>query len=466
MLRNLFILAILFSFHVISFAQQWVVTGQVRTENGEPLAGASVYLDEQNGAYTDTAGRFLLLSPVRPKAVTARYLDHYTRQIKFQSADFQGNTAKITILLIPKNQVLGEALISAKPIESIASTNYVTDIFDFGFWGDALLLLARERKRYFLRLQTESGAVLSELDLPGEPRVLHRSCLGDYHVVGKTRAWEISFSTKGLDTLPSYPAENFKALIQPCVLQTRGWYFFQEHRNFNQRVRYLAVSEGEGSKVLFDIGDPQRVDYAERTFIDFLQGQPFLVRTETFRFSRFGHPLESMNTDLTDDGSTSIEALLPLACHECYDQLHRLSELETIRRDSAYVPLFLVGDKLCLFDHVNHQLVRFQPLAPKQELHPIEYHRDKGWIKLMLQDESSGRLYALFQQRNGLMLKEINPENGQEKARYDLNFAPYLAEKWKIRNGTLYFLGQPGITEPNKTLYKMDIFAGKRLAKR
>lgn len=447
-------------------AQTWTVSGVVRSDSGEPLAGATVYADGQGSVAADADGRFVLRCPGPPAGVTARYTGYFSQRVRLSETDFQGRRAEAVFSLTPQNPVLGEVTVSSKPIETVVTTDFSRDLFDFGFAGDRLLLLLRDKKRYILRLQTENGELLSEIELPGEPQVLHRSCLGDFHVVSAQQAWEISLAQDRLDTLPAYPTENFKRFIEPCALQAGGYYFFLQRKKLNQHLRYLSFRENEGVRVLCDIGDAERMAYAGSAVNDFLANAPMIFRTPAHRFSRMGNPLELMEPETFETDFNSIESLLPYACHECYDQLHRLAELETIRRDSAYAPMFRFDDTVALFDHVNGRLIRFQPDSPAREIVRIDYFRENGWAKLLLKDEVSGRLYARFDKKSGLLLKEIDPKTGQIIGLFDLSLAPYLSEKWKIRNGILYFLGQPDVNVPNMMLYKMNIFAGKRMAKR
>ena len=36
---------------------------------------------------------------------------------------------------------------------------------------------------------------------------------------------------------------------------------------------------------------------------------------------------------------------------------------------------------------------------------------------------------------------------------------PYLSDQFRLKSGVLFFIGQPGINAPNRTLYRADVFA-------
>jgi hypothetical protein len=128
----------------------------------------------------------------------------------------------------------------------------------------------------------------------------------------------------------------------------------------------------------------------------------------------------------------------------------------------VYAPLLKIRDTLCLFDHINGKIMRFGPSVAQQEIIPIRYFLEKGWRRQLIQDDASQRIYARFSYKGGLQLRETDARNGKIRAIYDLTFAPYLADHFKIRNGILYCLGQPDVTIPNKMLYKINIFARRK----
>lgn len=57
-----------------------------------------------------------------------------------------------------------------------------------------------------------------------------------------------------------------------------------------------------------------------------------------------------------------------------------------------------------------------------------------------------------------MILKEISPYSGAVLRTLDVSIAPYLSKKFKMRNGMLYFIGQPNINQPNQQLYRVNIF--------
>lgn len=443
------------------FAQNtWTVTGTVRGDQGELLVGASVMADGVLNTVTDTSGRYTLRAASMPQAVTIRYLGYFPQKYALKAGDFQNKQAQLDFLLVNQEPTLGEVTITAKPIETIVEEDFTIDLYDFGFAGKNLLLLLREKKKFLLRLIREDGEVLSQLRLPEECHVLHRSCIGDFHVVGSDWAWEVSIRNTDLDTLPRYPAANFHKFVEPCVQQSYGKYYFAQHGILNQSLKYIVFEDKKEPRVVFDIRDEKGMENAMMALGDFFTNKPMIYRTPYW--AKGAGPTAEFEIHETwgKFGELSkVEGLTALSGYDD-DQIYRISELETIRRDSVYAPMLKINDTLCLFDHTNNRIVRFGPQLERTDVINLTYHLAEGWGKLLLQDVPNNRIYARFSSRKGLILKEINPKTGLAEKMYELRLAPYVSDKFKIRNGVLYFIGQPDVNTPNKMLYKMNIFAG------
>ena len=94
---SLFLLS-LFSF-TISFAQTATLSGSVKNEEGQPLAGASVQLQgNKEGAVTDNSGNYSLQAAQGKHILVISYVGHATQRIE---VTVSGNTTRdITLLSI------------------------------------------------------------------------------------------------------------------------------------------------------------------------------------------------------------------------------------------------------------------------------------------------------------------------------------------------------------------------------
>lgn len=441
-------------------AQKWRLSGRVSDETGAGLTGVSIYVDGQFVAATDGSGQFSVAQDARPVEINVRYLGYFPQRAVLSENDFRQFQARYDFVLVSQSPVLQEVTISAKPIEAILKENFTTDLYDFGFVGKNLLLLMREKKRFYLRLSEEDGTVLSQIQFPENCHVLHQSCVGNFHVVGENFAWEIALKGQKIDTFARYPVKSFHQFVQPCVQESAGRYYFLQHGLLNQTLRYLAFEADQEPRVVFEISDEQGLEMAQLAVDDFFAGKPFIFRTAA-RASAPPHEFEMFKPWGKTGELSSVEGLLALSGYGD-DQIYRISELENIRRDSVYAPMLKIHDTLCLFDHTRNRIVRFGPKLERTDVVSTFYHLEKNWGKLLLQDVANNRVFALFYGQGGIVLKEINPRNGKVGKSFELSLAPYVSEKFRMRNGLLYFIGQPDVNVPNKILYKMNIFAGSK----
>ncbi len=461
-MRIAFPLTLLFLFAHVSYAQNsWIVSGFIYGDKGEPLAGASVIANNVLAAISDTSGFYTLTRQEIPGSITIRYLGYFPQKTNLNTADFHQGKARIDFSLVNQEPVLDEVTISAKPIENILKEDFTTDLYDFGFVGKNLLLLLRIKKQHYIQLVRDDGERLSSMALPEACRVLHHSCMGNFHVVGENFAWEIAVRGNTIDTLTRYGATSFHQLVEPCAQQSGGQYYMAKHGLLNQSLSYIVYEDNKPPRLAFNITDKKGMERAQAALGDFFSGKPMIYRTTLW--AKAPGPTAEFEVYENLGALEDLNTVEKLTSQSGYgdDQIYRLSELETIRRDSVYAPLLKINDTLYLFDHTNGRLLRFGPRLERTDVKFIDYQNTKGWRKLLLQDMTTNRVYARFSSKNGLLLKEINPSTGREGKMYDLKLAPYLAEKFKIRNGMLYFIGQPDVSIPNKVLYKMNIFAAK-----
>jgi len=381
--------------HVFSQIKIWEVSGYVRNESGEVLPGALVQTNDTTGVSTDQAGFFLLRQRERPTEIAVRRLGFFSRRVLIRAADFQQGTTRIEVSLSPQNTALeGVDIIGAK-LTALAEENTTSHIYDYEFAGEHLLLLLRERKQYLIRLVTESGRVLHQLKLPAAFVRLHRSCTGGLHLVGRDAAQELIVSDFGLDTFPRYAVSRFEQLIEPCLLEFRGHYFYGRSEQMNQAVRYWYYDPDGQLHPFAYIRSEAGLRAAWRAYAAFLYNKTMMPRP-----SPEAPPPPPIDDDFLwiEDEPADRMPQLPrniqqLALQaECSKQVAWLGVLQTVMADSVYAPLLVVGDTLLLFDHVNGTLKQFGRSFDRAETRRIVYQTAAGWQKELLKD-----LYGLAQ---------------------------------------------------------------------
>lgn len=431
----------------------WRVAGHVFGELGEPLKGATVVADKTALTWTDTTGFFDMRLRERPKTLTVRYVGYFPQRMRLDTLAFSGENTRLQFFLISNAVSLSEVAISEKSVETLFQENFQTNLLDYVFAGKDLLLLVREGKKHFLRLANDAGRTLAEMRLPAEHfTLLHQSCTGDFHIVGDTWAWEVALNSQQIDTLPRYPAAGFHELVEPCVLIHNDFYFFRETGPFRQSVRYIYFDLSKKRYLLAYIRDEraeEQLAHRYREILDtYMRTIPDVDRDDILSGK---NPLGSSAQALRPENLTKMA--------ETNGLVAAIGFFTMLAADSVYAPLFKINDRLCIFDHVNDVVLRFKLDSWADSSLAINYHKAPGWRKEMILDVALNRVYGRFSSKGGgLVLKEIDIENGGVGKEYAPEVVPYLAENFQMRNGYLYFIGQPDVNSPNRKLYKINFF--------
>lgn len=449
----------------------WQVLGQVVDSAGAALSGATIILDGSVKAVTHKDGLFAVSGRSRPQILDIRMVGYQSHRISLDTAEWKDQQLSLTIIMRQAITLLGEALVSASPIQVVFEEDYSMDLLDFRLVDpDFLLLLLKSKRKTLLRLTNEKGAVQAELRLPDGalPHALHRCCTGTYHVVGDQWSWELILKGDKMDTLGRYPSTDFYKYVEPCQALVDGIYFFRKMGPFGQSVRYTWVDpngdphplvyivDGAGMKRAFEIvqGFKSRENFAAPRGYELDPNCPFCTDPVEHYLER---QLEAL--DLKD--TVGVQGM----AYYNDDQMAFLSNLDGLRSDSMYVPMFVLGDTIFLFNHPEGSLMRVKPKPNQKEAAlaiekiGIRYQEEKDWKKQVIVDAGLLRAYARFLSASkGLILKEIELGTGRTNRKYAIPNTPYLAGKHQIRDGNLFFIGQPDVTIPNQRLYKVDLF--------
>lgn len=435
--------------------------GFVKAETGEHLPGARIQSAGTLLAISDALGFYRIERPTRPDTLTAVYpgYHHASTVVRADSGDNQ--PVRIDFILTQQSTALPEVRIGAKRAEVVFREDFQTDLIDFDLVGEKILLLLRSRKKYLARLLDAKRRTLSELELPGAATLLHRGCTGVFHVAGAGFAQElILLQDDRLDTFPRYAPEDFHRLVEPCVREQAGYYFFRKRGAFNQSVSYWYVDPAHKRHPLMEIHCEAGRRQAGFALSDLLSGAPVTIPPNlppNWQGQLYDQGFN--NTRDLYQGDYSLHHLSMMAHGNA--QLAHLGWIESLRMDSLYVPLLRLGDSLVLFDHENGMALRFHPGAARQFRRiPIRYHHNPGWQKQVLYDHKRGDLYAHFAPGGRHLLRQLHPDTFEPLADFLLPEIGFFPQHLKIEDGFAWFLARPDPTDVNARLYKVNIRQG------
>jgi hypothetical protein len=454
---------------LVSQNTPWQIHGRVIQLDGQPLAGAAILVNDEIKATTDSSGNYRIKMGKKPLQIAASRLGFQKQTIAGNEIKWNDKFAQVYFVLEYQNLAIQEVTIRDKPTSTVFRENFSIDLVDFWPVNSNVLLLIREKKRHLLRLVDGSDRILSEIQVKGETlKQLHRSCTGALHVVGERWAWEITLYGNQLDTFPRYTAKQFHHKIEPCVAEKDGYYFFRKSMPFKQSVQYIVVDSTGKRRQFVEITQENAEKLAWFFHDDVRSGRlviiPFGYVLGEVSFNPLGIHAPFITSVANVPKVSSIEKKYSqehLMHHiEAYNnnQIASLVALETLRMDSIYAPIHKLSGKIRLFNHPYRDLLSLETAQWQIEHQPLNYHLEKYWEKDVIPDVSSGKAYGRFRHpKSGYVLQEIPLEQDTKTVVYEIPEAPFLSEKFRIQDGVLYFLGQPDVNTPNKTLYRLDL---------
>lgn len=474
---TLWLLAFLCAANLAAQNKMWEVSGIIRSDLSVSVPGVSILINDTLRATTDGFGFFLVRLPSRPRTLIAKRIGYEPLMVKLRDYPFKERSTYLELELLSANTVLPEFTVSAKSVEKIFQEDYQHALVDYELIGrNQVLLLKRYKNQYALQLTDEDGTILDQVDLPSKTdyQQIYKGCLSTYHVPGLDWAIEFRVSENILDTLGRYPAVEFEAYILPCAAMVNGCYFF-EHRLYNgNAVEFEWMDPAGIYHPLLNVYDEETFAWLQRNVRDFYRKNRFEDR-EAY-FDAVERRQEELNTSRLPP-SPEPSAVEPLkrpgtvkVKRDIMQQTMRaafrgqLMPIVPLAFDSIYVPMFVIGDSIFLLNHKQNLLLRLEPDSLGGRVFnavqsPLTYHKEKGWKKFAVVDSHTHRAYGVFRKYiNGLTLKEIDFETGAAGKSYVISEAPLLCKEYKLRNGKLYFLGQPDPEIPNYSLYKVDMF--------
>ena len=119
-----------------------------------------------------------------------------------------------------------------------------------------------------------------------------------------------------------------------------------------------------------------------------------------------------------------------------------------------YAPLFVVNDTVLVFDHYNDLIYRYDTDNHFIDSVDITYHKEKqkDWEELIIVDEVSHNVYAVFTRSGYTYLKQIDTETGEVIKTFKFSYK--YANRIHIKNDFVYYVYRPYGSLQKKFLYR------------
>jgi len=123
--------------------------------------------------------------------------------------------------------------------------------------------------------------------------------------------------------------------------------------------------------------------------------------------------------------------------------------------EPLYDPMFIINDTICIFNHCNNLLLKYDKNLNKTDSIAIDYHHPKNWRewkKRLIEDENNSSVYSLYEKNGFYWLKQINLHTGKVNGSFKL-LNPNI-EEIKVKDGYVYYIYRPFESLQQQFLYK------------
>jgi len=386
-------------------AQNIHVTRKITAPNGTEIADVHIFDSiAEIGTTSDKDGIFTLYIP---KKATKLRFSHVAFETKYFSLTGKRlsdtiftNTIWINVVLTQKIKELPVAEISDAKVE-IAYKNSKQWILDYEPVGaDEFLLLLLEKNKKYLQLINSNHKKISQILINKDYNALFKDSFGNFHLLSKDSACQIFLIDEKLMLLYQTTRHNFDQMIEPIVVNTDHQLYKKEILPQYKTISYYKIDKKCKSKEFLYTINNQIVEGFQEEKMELYKDL----------ISAGGAEDMSLNVSASSVSAQPKSRNVRTIIRAIIFNEHLLSQ-------EPCVPLFQINDELCLFNHIDDELIKFSLSGEKTCKININYHTDDDWDKEIIVNEEKTRCFAKFTRNGGTSLVEINPHNGQTMGR-------------------------------------------------
>lgn len=353
---------------------------------------------------------------------------------RYQSVRNTSDTLFIKLVLKPiKSQSMDQVVVKPPGIPDTVfnSTEFHVADFEVTDSGDYMLLVYPKRSGHNNAILWYDGInVKDSLSIQGIGINLIKDYRDNIHVICQEEVYHISIKNDSL-ALFSIPKDYFLDYVLPIVDTTTSKLFFSNFNMYYPAFDYFALDQIDSSyRKIIHIEDPLMMELyrSEYKWVD--------VRTRLWAKQK--------------EIETGVDAQIWVGANYF---------TQSIYYKVPFAPLFKIQDSIYVLDFQSDQMTVYTPLGEVSRRTPLlfHYHKDKtGWKRVILKDESTQALYALFEKDGISMLGKIDLTTGQIHSKHRL-YHKYV-EKIRVHRGNVYYIYRPFESIQKRFLYKERLF--------
>ncbi|ASS49945.1 MAG: hypothetical protein A3D31_10235 [Candidatus Fluviicola riflensis] len=406
-------------------AQETVVIGTVLNADQQPIEDASVQLG-QFFSSTDRRGQFKIIANYLPVQLLINhpFYELYEQIVLQQTGK---DTIFLAITLITESTDLEEVTVNADKIVWAYPEKSI-HIIDFDLRDYGMLLLCSAEKQCFLRLVDDNNKTLFDQPVRKNPLSFFHDCLDGIHLLYQDSVVELMVLYDTLFLLPPASIGEFKQSLEPCALSKDKYVVFKQLGPHNKALDYTLVNRiNQENRLLYQAADTKQIKsldaYAAENDIPAIA----MLKANT-------------SQQLSDDRKKWQNA--------------RHYEQNLIK--PLYIPIVTVNDTTIIFDHFKDSMTVFSADFSINRRSAISYHYFDFWQNKLLVNEEHTRVFAKYEDRGLVKLREIDPHTGSVIGVVQLDKHVYPASI-QIKGRFVYYLFHRYVDDSINYVYKQRI---------
>jgi hypothetical protein len=433
----LFLLSSIFT--TIGYAQSVVKISCIDRNSLEPVANVNLTISLKDSVQTcksNVAGlaQLVLLDTKELFYISSEHPMYEPLSYRYQSVRNTSDTLFIKLVLKPiKSQSMDQVVLKAPGIPDTVfnSTEFHVADFEVTDAGDYILLVYPKRSGHNNAILWYDGnRIKDSMSIHGIGINLIKDYRDNIHLICQEEVYHVSHKYDSL-ALFSIPKDYFLDYVLPIVDTTTSKLFFSNFNMYYPAFDYFALDQIDSSyRKIIHIEDPLMMELyrSEYKWVD--------VRTRLWAKQK--------------EIETGVDAQIWVGANYFTQSLYY---------KVPFAPLFKIQDSIYVLDFQSDQMIVYTPRGEVSRRTPLlfHYHKDKtGWKRVILKDESTQALYALFEKDGISMLGKIDLTTGTIVSKHRL-YHKYV-EKIRIHRGNVYYIYRPFESIQKRFLYKERLF--------
>lgn len=324
---------------------------------------------------------------------------------------------------------LNDQIVTAPGIPKVVYQSKRLHVQDFEILEDGRLILLtypKQLKKGSELLLYDGSRVINTFSVPGVATDLVRDYRGNAHVVCKENVFGIHVN-KNKISISNLEKEYFTKYVAPIVDTNTSKMYFSTFNPDYPAFEYFAYDQLDSSYLkIVGIEDEFMMELyrSEYKWVD--------VRTKLWAKNR--------------EIQTGIDAEVWVGANYFTQSLYY---------KEVYAPLFHRNDSLFVFDYYKDKEFIFNAQGEKLDSTGILHHyqpKQTGWQKKLIQDRSTGQIYALYDRAGYTYIGWIDTKTGEINEQVRL--AKRYAEHVKIDGNFVYYVYREFESIDKKHLWK------------